>query len=897
MTEVTIGTRVLHPKLGLGTVQMCQGPLVIVEFDVADPQLQRVESDQLEPVLAATDVESRDKWDSPLETLCRSLGEAIVSVNDAWGVFSPSNIDLLPHQLWVCKKVNETWPTRWLIADDVGLGKTVEAGLVLWPLISRGLAKRVLIMTPASLVEQWSERLYDMFDIRVRVYKSDEDTPTSRYWEREDQVVASFHTLRADREGRHERLLEADPWDLVIVDEAHHIHYDKTLGPTQAYKLLQGLEEAGKIHSMVFFTGTPHRGKDWGFLSLLQLLRKDLFSPRAAMGSQIQHLPKVLIRNNKYSVTDLQGNRLFRSPNVRQIDYEYSPAEQRFYDLVSTFIEKGYAYSSKVAKSEGQTMGNAVALVLIAIQKLAASSVAAVLRALEKRLGQQTERRGEKTKLEATIKALEESQEAGDNDRLSELEEQLFELSASLRLMEDEEPHLMALIEAARAVHQETKIEFILELLQGDFAGRQVLFFTEYKATQSLLLSRLCQTFGRDSAVFINGDGRATEVHTTPGRSETLTLTRQQAAQAFNEGRSRFLVATEAGGEGIDLQERCHTLIHVDVPWNPMRLHQRVGRVNRYGQTETVDVAILANKATVEARIFDKLQEKLASINRAFDEVMEEPEDLFSLVLGMAPGQLFNELYSEGRRQFARGGEAFANWFDAATATIGGKDIVDTVKSLIGNCAKFNFQEVSSKIPKVDIEDLKPFFQGVLHLNHRRLQEETMGYSFITPDAWKARPLIRPRYKGLHFERRVKDKRERKNILGVGNVLVTMALEAARTSKATLTMLPKGTLEGSIHVFRVTDQLVGSESSSRFEAVGVQMKEGEPILLLDWELIHHLNRSVERSLTRMDEVDPGEARQTLDQQQQAEEFLAQRIDSLEVPFKFPILTLVASLCC
>src|SRR5262249_52549414 len=159
--------------------------------------------------------------------------------------------------------------------------------------------------------------------------------------------------------------------------------------------------------------------------------------------------------------------------------------------------------------------------------------------------------------------------------------------------------------------------------------------------------------------------------------------TREDAAEQFTEGRVRFLVSTEAGGEGIDLQERCHSLMHVDLPWNPMRLHQRVGRLNRYGQTERVEVITLRNPHTVQARIWEKLNEKIQSIMLAFGHLMEEPEDLLQMVLGMTSSALFRELFAEVPEVPA---ESLSAWFDQKTATFGGQDAIEAVKEIVGNC-------------------------------------------------------------------------------------------------------------------------------------------------------------------------------------------------------------------
>ena len=249
---------VQHPRFGRGRVELDDGEIVIVRFNHG---LESCEKSDLTQVVAPLQAISLSKWQPPLKVITRIQADAIQSINDAWGVFSPSRIALLPHQLWVCRRVLEEWPTRWLIADDVGLGKTIEAGLILWPILAKEREKRLLILAPASLVEQWQYRLRTMFDIRVAQYSAETDTEQAGFWQTHNQVIASLNTLRLDRKGRHERLFEGVPWDLLIVDEAHHLNADERSGPTLGYKLVEQLVEHEHVKSMLFFTGTPHRGK------------------------------------------------------------------------------------------------------------------------------------------------------------------------------------------------------------------------------------------------------------------------------------------------------------------------------------------------------------------------------------------------------------------------------------------------------------------------------------------------------------------------------------------------------------------------------------------------------------------------------------------------------------
>ncbi|MHC5544602.1 helicase-related protein, partial [Singulisphaera rosea] len=269
-----------------------------------------------------------------------------------------------------------------------------------------------------------------------------------------------------------------------------------------------------------------------------------------------------------------------------------------------------------------------------------------------------------------------ETESGVDLDRMAELEELIAAGSAGLSLMGGEEHRLRELIAAAERVERETRIERIVELVRTRFPGRSVLFFTEYKATQSLLISALFREFGDGCATFINGDGQADGVADSTGRVITIREPRERAADRFNEGTVRFLVSTEAAGEGIDLQDHCHTLVHVDIPWNPMRMHQRVGRLNRIGQQRPVEVVIIRNPDTVEGRIWDKLNAKIESIMRALGGVMEQPEDLMELVLGMAAPSLFTELYSEAGSVRT---ESLSDWFDGKTARFGGRDAIATV--------------------------------------------------------------------------------------------------------------------------------------------------------------------------------------------------------------------------
>ena len=253
MVPFNTNAAVRHPRFGSGKVVLDQGDSVVVRFEHG---IEECLAADLELVEGLAERMTTGRLDPALHVVTRILGECIRSVNDAWGVLSRSRIALLPHQLWVCKRVLESWPTRWLVADDVGLGKTIEAGLILTPLLSSGRVRRLLVLAPASLVGQWQVRLREMFDIRISIYVPAADTETSDFWNTQDRVIASAHTLRLDNGNRWERLFDAKPWDLVLIDEAHHMNVDEHGHRTLSYELVERLQERGRVQSLVLFTGT-----------------------------------------------------------------------------------------------------------------------------------------------------------------------------------------------------------------------------------------------------------------------------------------------------------------------------------------------------------------------------------------------------------------------------------------------------------------------------------------------------------------------------------------------------------------------------------------------------------------------------------------------------------------
>lgn len=852
LAELRPNTPVVHAQHGFGQVVADAGATVVVRFIGAIHAVLREEltlARSLELALYDGTI------DPSGDGLLRASAMAIRSVNDQWGVFSRSRVQLLPHQLWVCHKVNRTWPFRWLVADDVGLGKTIEAGLVLMPLIARAQIRRLLVLAPAKLVPQWQKRMRQMFDIRLHMYDRSIDTPAADFWDTAQMVVASIHTLRREvSEGRAEgsRFLNADAWDAVVVDEAHHLNADERMGETLSFQLLRAMEERRRIGSLLLFTGTPHRGKDFGFFSLLSLLDDKIFGPNKDEDAQLAQLPDFMIRNNKATVTDLKGEKLFTPVTVESREYSFSDAERAFYDTLSAFIIDGRAYASTL---DGRAQ-SARMLLLIALQKLAASSIAAIRSALIRR----------RDKLAAVAEqarapklVVPQSNEDETLDERAEADENVWD-KVLAELMEGEVARLDELLELAKPIVREQKVDRLVNLIDDELPlNEPVLLFTEYKATQAMVVDALHERFGHGCCAFINGDDRLDDVALANGKRGPRGWTRDAAAQAFNGGDVRFLVSTEAAGEGIDLQDRCATLIHVDMPWNPMRLHQRVGRLSRYGQTRPVQVFILRNPDTVEARIWDLLNAKLERIQAALDVAMDEREDISQLVIGMTGASSFEALFAGGQ---VHGRKGLDDWFDRNAATIGGEDLVDSVRTMLGSVSRFDFAQVGRNLPKVDLPDLERFLTLAMEVNGRRVMRREDGLEVLAPEAWaEADYAIQDRYKGLVFDRSAKlgGKDAPVRLIGVGHALFDRALRDGEEREAYLAHCAR--LDTPLLIASIADEVTGQGHSIQRIVVGAwQSSDGIMHVLRDWELLQKLN-----ALGRSDLPEPpGVDRETLD---------------------------------
>lgn len=527
----------------------------------------------------------------------RCLAHAIDRWNENTGALSRLEIDPLPHQIHLVHHILASGHLNWMIADDVGLGKTIEVGMLLAALHQRKRARRVLLITPAGLVRQWQEELYHKLGLDdFEIYGTDFRVDSPRKWLQHPRVIGSLDLFKA--EGHLENVLQAPPWDLVIFDEAHRLGRDlrgSHYVANERFRLAARLRR--RTDGMLLLTATPHQGKSDRFKALLELMQPDRKEDIQRLEVQPDILRDMVIRNNKADVTDAHGSFIFQGKTTRAVQVPLGEEDRAFDEALKRYLDEGYRTADIVLGSDSTSRwGMAIGFVMTVYRKLAASSVAAIERALRGRLSRITEG------VEANDEGAAGEDEAPDERFSGEFEEAMK--TARRAFFQGECDMIADVLESAARLRQtDRKLRAFLDDLVAPVLAEDVdarmLVFTEYRATQDYLRAALAERYGDDAVVMIHGGMGYVE--------------RIEAIAAF-EDRARFLLSTEAGGEGINLQRRCHVMVNYDLPWNPMRLVQRVGRLYRYGQKNRVIVFNLHAPQTLDANILSIMYERLGQV-------------------------------------------------------------------------------------------------------------------------------------------------------------------------------------------------------------------------------------------------------------------------------------------
>jgi superfamily II DNA or RNA helicase len=545
---------------------------------------------------------------------------------DPYFGLSISRVDPLPHQLEaVYDHLLKLARVRFLLADDAGAGKTIMAGLLIRELELRGLAERILIVCPANLAFQWQREMKEKFDTTFLVLKGQDirDQFGVNQWLERNRVITSLDLAK-----RQDILpgLRQVHWDLVIVDEAHRMSATDESHKSMRYRLGELLRDTSD--HVLLLTATPHKGDPLNFSLFLQLLDADAYadvkSIREAMDRR--RAPFYLRRTKEAMVYfperredgSWAAEKIFTKRIPHSVDFQIDGAEFDLYRDVTRFVKR----ESARAAAEGEDpRARAIGFLMSLYQRRLASSTYAMRRSLEnraRRLGDGLKRAQELVRQAPPDlpdpEELEEMEES-ERERLEALLEAVT-LAGSAEQVRTEVEELRRLATQAQAVEDagiEAKLSKLRDLLQKqgffDHSDLRLLLFTEFKDTLDYLVARL-KVWGFRVG-FIHG-GMKSGSRDEPG-------TRLHAEQQFREGETQILVATEAAGEGINLQA-CHILFNYDIPWNPNRLEQRMGRIHRYGQRKDCLIFNFVATNTIEGRVLQRLLEKLQEIRDALED-------------------------------------------------------------------------------------------------------------------------------------------------------------------------------------------------------------------------------------------------------------------------------------
>lgn len=571
--------------------------------------------------------------------LLRLLNDQIKTLAAEEGIQSAGNFKILPlpHQLLAVNFIIDQFKPRVLVADEVGLGKTIEAALTYQELKARGIVKKVLIIVPSGLCSQWKEEMKLKFFEDFIIY--DREMVTSlknlhgqetNVWTISDRVITSIDFVKprkiheeigdqtlSNRLWHNSHIFEAIAnahFDMVIFDEAHKLTKDFSGEETARYKLGKALSEASPI--LLLLTATPHQGDTAKFKNLLNLIDPYLFYKVSDITPD--NVRTVTVRNNKRAVVDFEGNRIFkqRITSLCIIDRsnEQDRPELELYEAVTKYVSDFYNYAR-------QQNNRTMMFLLVIYQRMVSSSSRAILKSLSLRLEVLQSIKGS-IEIDESIPETEV-----DIDNIADLsaEEQLRILEKKAQLAArkhldveiKELKNCVSLAQKASAGRNDAKFKKLLEIID-EFKSREnnpnlkFIIFTEFIETQKYLND--CLTNLHYSTALINGQMSSEE--------------KLQQKRKFQD-EAQFLISTDAGGEGINLQF-CWIMINYDLPWNPMRLEQRIGRIDRIGQTHDVKVINFQIKDTVEQRVRDVIEAKLAIIKSEFLDGEDKLSDILS---------------------------------------------------------------------------------------------------------------------------------------------------------------------------------------------------------------------------------------------------------------------------
>ena len=538
-----------------------------------------------------------------------------------------SLIDPLPHQfIAVYEHLLKHNPLRFLLADDAGAGKTIMTGLYIQELLLRQQVKRVLIVPPAGLIGNWERELRVCFRLQFRILSSADAANTNPFDDPENRLaIISLDTLRHER--MQDCLFEAQPYDLVVFDEAHKLsaryESDGTVDKSKRYELAERIADQQK--NLLLLTATPHMGKDDAYYFLWRLLLPEYLAAQNAFSRLTdKEKSKHLLRRMKEEMITFSGKPIYPPRRSQTIAYPLKQgevSEQSLYDAVTAYCEQYFDLA-------GQYNRSAAKMAMMILQRRLASSTFALLQSLI--------RRAEKLQItlsnlkngRLSIEQLENEQaklkdidlreeKTGDEEEIIDGKEEAEQVDEDLERataarstveLEAEVDHVENLVELAKKVYDlksESKFENLWEALT-EYPDPKVLIFTEHRDTMDFIIERL---------EALGFTGKVAQIHGGMKYSE-----REEQVEFFRDPNgAQYLVATDAAGEGINLQF-CWFMVNYDIPWNPARLEQRMGRIHRYKQTRPVVLLNLVAEDTREGRVLRVLLEKMQNMREELND-------------------------------------------------------------------------------------------------------------------------------------------------------------------------------------------------------------------------------------------------------------------------------------
>jgi superfamily II DNA or RNA helicase len=565
-----------------------------------------------------------------------------------------SIVDPLPHQVEAVYKFLLPLPKiRFLLADDTGAGKTIMTGLLVKELIMRGQAERILIITPGGLTKQWQEdEMGVKFNIPFTLVNRSAFSADPNIFHTTQRIVTSIDFI-----SREDVLNVASNshWDLIVFDECHKLSaydYGAKKYLSQRYKAAQVL--AQQCEHLLLLTATPHRGRTDTFKMLLQLLDEDIFATDEIASTRIKELEhnginKFFIRRLKEDMKDWQGNPLFKNRYTKTVAYELTTEEKELYDAVTKYL-------TKKKEEASETKNIHVSLALTVMQRRLVSSIFAIKNTLERRwkalqgivddLQNNPSLWNQRHKIDPTfnqVNDIEDFEDLEDDERdalegiLSDPRKfRLFTTAKNPQEIKQEANEVKVLFEMAQTLYnrqqEEKKFQELQELLKKNDVlenGEKLVIFTEHKDTLLYLEERLSKSGGYKVATIHGGK---------------LVDERREAQWAFAKPDTQILIATDAAGEGINLQF-CRLLINWDIPWNPNRLEQRMGRIHRYGQKQDVLVFNMVASNTKEGKVLERLLTKLDIIREGMgdDRVYDVIQDVLE---GVGLDDIINSVFN-----------------------------------------------------------------------------------------------------------------------------------------------------------------------------------------------------------------------------------------------------------